>query len=821
MADVEPVSGGLVTARDASLLSPGELTEARDLCYIPGSPSLHRAPGRALYSPVPLTSPAGLAYCGFDQDPDRLVALANGVLYASNVEVVSPFSAALIEQPGAHSLDSVHYNNRHVLLTGSTPNRVLLASGRIRRHGMFAVTDAPRVTVDSTSGTGAWPTGSSNLPNTFEYWATEVIKAEGEEIESTFDGQPFAVTINAVTWFTTINRPTLKNPDATHWRVYRSVGHAAGISTFPVGFRIFEGEINTDAFNDGLATAAAAVFPTTVSNGPAVGTTVTYVPGYNSTSRVSTVAWTNADRVTASDASYATGNSEYVSVGDVIHTPLVVQEQHLQLIATGFSMAGVGNPISKVEVTVKGYHGSPDGHLAIALSYDGGLHYTNDCNVHLGVSAGAPVTASVSQWNHTFTAQELASSAFIVLITAFNTRTGVVGHNLDYVSVAVTHGGTSASVSHLFPDIQVKVGGQSLLVGANGPPPPATIGDIFQDSLVTNDVEHPTRVAYSMAGAIDYFPSPYILNLETKDKDRVTAIRTLGSVCVFGLASQVQRANYLPREEDAEFDRGRCVEIVDYDNGIPGRFALCPFVLNGRLALFFLSRSGPRLTDGFRAETANDDLNWAGTVSLDSLSRAIVANNAERQEILVYYVPAGGSAITEYLRFSYHPTHLKNGKLKAIGPCGIRAVAAAVGTSSTGERVLYTLAPSGLVYQENRGVSDASGVGITPRVSTREIYNAGIGGEWQLNRAFIHHQEMPLTEITANYTVVRANSPSRDSAFRVIETNERGLSLLTPAEGGEGITLHIAMNDVGEAQQIDYLLLEGETLGPATPLSNP
>lgn len=792
----EPLSGGLVTARDPSLLEAGELTQADDLMYIPGSPSLHRCFGKELLSTTGLTAPKGIAYCGFDSARDQLALLAAGALY--HLPADGTGAVTFMRNQGGSTLDAVHYNDRHYLLTGAE-NRVLLGNGAHRAHGLLPVASPPGL-VHSAIG-GAFPVA---VPGVYTYWTTEVYidATTGETIESTNNGAVAAISVTATTSTVTISRPPQINPGATHWRVYRS---ALG-GGYPVGYRIAERlmsstdpNVPADTVIDGASQNTGFLFPVNVSS-ILDNNVIRYILHADGNLPVCANSWTNPGNVTADDAANAVWNATSCPAGSL---PIAALEM------SGFAFAGaVRDPVQKIEIEVQAQSLALDAN-AIQFSFSGdagGNIYHRTATVGIGTA----LTTNVATIH--------SDPAFPMHASMFGTGFRLYAHTwrfsqIDYIKINVYHAGTTADVSTLFDAIQIRVGGQSVITGANGPPPSATTGDIFQESLVLNDVANPSRIAYSMAGNPEAFPSPYILNLQTKDKDRLTCIRTIGSVCVFGLSSQVWRANYLPREEDAEFDRGRCTEVIDADNGILGPFGATKFVLGGRLSLFYLSRSGPRMTDGFGCETANEDLDWPNTVDLAQLGSAVVVNNADNQEILVYYIPTGGTTLSKCLRFQYHATHLKNGKLKAIGPCAVEVVAATTGIAGDGERVLYTLSPNAIVYQENRGFA-----GAEPRFSTRDMYHGGAGGEWELHRVLLHTQGMEAT-LGAIYTITRSNNPERQTSIRNFNAPRRGFSLLTPSEGGEGLKVTINAADVDEEQVFDYLVMEGDFVSPATPLS--
>src|SRR3990172_743835 len=91
-----PVSGGLVTSRDASLLKfdDGELAVASDAHYKPGDPALYKNNGRTAFDSAVegATAIKGLAYCQFDGATDLLIKMQGTTYYTATAGATGTWS---------------------------------------------------------------------------------------------------------------------------------------------------------------------------------------------------------------------------------------------------------------------------------------------------------------------------------------------------------------------------------------------------------------------------------------------------------------------------------------------------------------------------------------------------------------------------------------------------------------------------------------------------------------------------------------------------------------------------------------------------------
>lgn len=797
---IEPVNGGLVTARDPALLQPGELTRCENGVYRPYSQSVHKMPSRSTFNSTPLSGAVtGLRYCAFDFvqvtsvrtvsttlltaisgsdydgvsdgarvygdgipdgttvvshtsstvtmsanattsgespvlfDADDLLIAQNANAYWKAIAGSSGTFSSIASVTEGDSLESVHYANKHVLMNGKNANLVLKSDGSTRAHGLEPVTETPLVVV-SSGGTWNLSTGIGF----YSYWTTEYDKVN--DVESTFTGKPGVANVTALTQLVTITRPQQVNTSATHWRLYRSVKMTSSTTAgatkevvFPAGFLIGEAQIAADGTQ--LTLVDGTTTPSTATSTGA--TTVVFNTGWTNPTNATGAANGTVASLAAGlvNRTLGLGTFGIGTVGSgVTGVVLTVTARKTGTTSTGLSV----RPLTRRQITKEG--GGLLGVIPLPSSV-----YISPKPIPLTTSlASYTIGSSSDTWGINWLPDDFSNTNFFV---EFNGTTGSAA-TLEIDSVTVTihyNAAQQEGTTDPFPAITITAYGVEASVGRNGPPPKATTGDIFQDSLCLNDVEDESLMRYSFPTLVDYFPGVYYINFETKDQDAITNIKTVGNVLVIGLRTQLYRCNFLPREQDAEFDRGRAIELIEANHGIVGRHAATLLSgVEGSQMLAYVSRYGLHLTDGYRVRWATMDLDWEREVDVTYLSKVVLINNPENYELLMFYVPVD-AAYTTYpskcLRFNYHPMHIKEGGyLKISGPCdyteaGRRVPAAALAVLPSGARPLYAASETGVVHVEN-GTSTTTGLQLS--VQTREMYNAGFGNEWRYDDLYVH-----------------------------------------------------------------------------------
>lgn len=796
MAEIEPLSNGLVLSNDPSLLQPGELTVAQDVFLKPTSPSIHKVPGRRRFNTTSTTVSDGIAYCAFANSPDRIVAIGGGNYLIAPAGEGGEFQTLAAGAGG--SLTSAQIEDRVALMSGAS-NIVALSDGTSRPLGLDPILTAPGLTHTASGGTGVFSVLGLGW---YEYWTTEVYKTATEEVESTFIGATNQVNVTNNNSTVAVSRPPIVNAGATHWRVYRSQKkvNATDPTGFPLGFLIGTLPISSPFFTDGGATTTGLTLAGSGDN--STNFTIHYTAP--ASDFVFPGNWVNPGNVTLADGTTATSASVSCTAAGGPYPVVITTYSPMRAGTFGLT---VGDPITDINVTVNAKRTGNAG-LSIRLTWDGGNTWTKAQTVSL--TTGLTVLSVNGLWGRTWSAAELANGIFYVQLLAFGNVAGSSGTvDVDYVKVNVTNSGTSTDISTLFPSTVITAGPALAAIGRNGKPPSATTGDIFQGALVMNDPANPRQVAWTVPGFLDYSPAIYRLAVD----EPVTNIASLGYVCLIGQTGKVERLNYLPLEDDAEFNTGRAKEFVDSDDGIVGPHAACKFTMEGQLRLFYVGSSSLRMSNGFESTTATDEITWSAMVAPALLSRCHVINNAFYHEILVFFGEPGSDTVNKVLRLSYDPQHVKDGKLKVSGITNYAANASTVGISDNGIRVVYTARLDGFVYVENRGSTDASGTGIHPIISTREIHNSGLNQAWELISLGVHHQD--IGDLTVTYAASEANYPDASvPGGKLIPASDRRLNIVDGGVGGDGITITLTGKDDGRPVTIDYLLLFSEGLGP-------
>jgi hypothetical protein len=479
-----------------------------------------------------------------------------------------------------------------------------------------------------------------------------------------------------------------------------------------------------------------------------------------------------------------------------------------------FGFSGIGNPITDVTVTIEGKCLSAFVALQVSLSWDGGTNWTAAQTMQFSTSAFTIVSKG-GLWGRAWSSAEFTNALFFVRLEAYGTIVAASTIEVDYVKASVTHGGTTAEQAVEFPRIIISAGPLQGSIGANGKPPSATTGDIFQGALVINDVSNPRQIAWTIPGTLDYSPAIYRMAFELP----VRRIATLGNILVVGQSAQLEGLRFLPLEDDSEFNTGRARFPITTDDGIVTPAAACKFTIGGQQRLFFAGYSQLMMTDGFTAEPATHDINWNEMVDPMRLFNVHAVKNARYREIKVHYPSRGG--IDKTLVLSYDPVHLKNGKLKVVGITNYAASCSTEGTfDDTNEPVVFTGRSTGFIYLENRGYSSAAGNTIIPKVSTREMHQAGFGSAWELPSLGIHHQDNGAAEVDVSFTATQANNPSRTSTTHTFTADDRQLSIIDGGEAGEGIIVNLLGRDDGLPLTLDYLVLNAQGLGDTMTLKS-
>jgi hypothetical protein len=831
------------------MLEPGQLSYLQNGVYLPGSQALQRARGRTQFGAVTATGTDvdGLRDVQFDNGDHYLVAMisgtaaGNGSYRFSSVGDTGTFANLVSGITAGSQLDVVHYRNRYFLMNGvstvasaSGSNRVVYLSATaagtaptVRQHGMLPVDATPTITT-------AAGTFSQTVTGYYEYWTTEVAKffQDGSEtvLESTFAGKAATVSISATGVVPTIQLPPIKNPSlTTHWRIYRSPKkERENDKKFPSGFLAAEMGTATATQSDSLSgTTGSFVFPTL----------------YNTTGAHS--AATNASALGADDAAVATWTT---AAGD--------KSQGVY----GFSFGGFSGNVVGIEVQVQGYVASGTGPWGVRVTIgsqrqSGGdyAYYTpgassssvapqSKSGVITSTSAGAPTTltfgSTTDPWTppntSRFTDTDFDSNFMVVVTPNRDTWTNAgIQLAINYVKVRVTRGNTLSGDSVVqFPTVVYTFGDINAQVGKNGPPPSSSTGDLYEDSLVVNDVSNPAIIRYSSPGEPESFPETYFIDFETRDNDNVTNIKVVNGRLMVMLQTAVARVNYLPSERDSSFDRGKAFEWVSRSYGCVSPMCACVFSRDGgQEALAFVSDHGVHITDGYSFDTISSDLNWGNIISRTGTSNAIaLINDRDRQELLFYYRnDDNGNETYLCLHFSYSSEHMTGGRLKVSGPVHVRNYLSAGTLRASLESAWSVRRTSGAqdVYLGYGGTATGAGAGFvyretgttipaqddTLKYATRRMYLAEMGNEWRLNELYGHVGNYAGTP---NITYTLSNTKTNDGGATGVGSKSitlagQPLHKVQFDQMSEGLVVTAQVTATTFAQE--RLILDGESFG--------
>lgn len=833
----EFLNGGVVTARDPSLLQPTELQQADECILRPSTPALYKAPGRLAYGTVTSSQKIkGLAQLAFDGANDLLVAYADTkIRYADYTSIAAPpytFTDLVTGLPaaGTETMDAIQYGGKHYLTLGSGAriqrigygDGVTVTGPTARAAGMIPV-DVLGVTSTSSGAAPYAEQISGTFPSVLGagyYWflVTEVLfPGTPDEVESTYVGDPVYAAISDVTTqtikvhrrrddSTTIfyNDGTDGKNTATHWRVYMSptqpdvnttptLGSFQSIRTIP------------------MATASFTISATTATTGPNCATA-------NAAEATPTAQFTNPSNMHGAASSDNVFNNTYAVASGSGASAQVLRN-------FGFSspanVTGIRVKIKFKTTTILGRCS-----FMLALSKNNGASIYTSTNwfkqpvYEIPVNQrGRDVTMEFGGendlWGATWNATDFNNGTFALLIYHPAAPAGATvfpSLSVDGIIVELIRNDSAVdSNGNFFPVVNVDTGvGIITTFGANFPPPNATTGDIFQGQFVVNDPVKPPSLRYSLTDQPEYFPQPYVLTFESKQKDEVNFLRTVNNILVVGMTNGLKRVNWLPREQDAEFNGARAWEDITTTHGILGPQCGTLFELadSGPL-LAYSSQNGLWVTDGMTTRLLNRDLDWTNLIAAGYEANVVLRNYPKLRVLAMYYTPVGATSNTKCFYFSYDPIHVKNGELPAVGPVTVSAASAAE-TVLNGQHVLLTGHNSdGKVYIEDNGISDASGGTIAPTIKLREIYFKGEGEESRVDRVYIHHQAFGANGSTAVCSATLSKHNIGESLTTLetttFNTDLRGLSVMHNDNSAESHTVTISKADLAAGMAIDYV----------------
>lgn len=800
---IKPISlsGGLVTARHASMLEEGELVVAQDTYYRPNDPGLYRAWGRTRYinnsGQVGNLSGKikGAVYCPFDPaadgaSDDFLIAHRDDDYYVSvfTGRTGTMGGTTITGVGNGTHLEACHANNHWYLFNGNLDgiaNRVLkpgVGNPVPRRHGLVPVSHtatSPSVTTTA----GSWPQDETFWgEGRFFFIMTEVVTpGTSDELESAAAGTPPHVDLQKdgngnINFNVVVTRPiTLSNPEATEIRVYMTKTSL---------FQAWDNSLLARAFRVGSITPPNTTL--TLS-----GQYTFYDPTLSPVVTVVSGSIENPERIVTADNLFGRVEAGTSATVDVTNWGFAAPAGATVIgVVLWHSYRAVGQGQAEIQARLRSGAGP-------TLSTMKAFTTQNDDFV-----THRQPTGDNDAWGLTLTGADVNSSNFGVRLAIFGPASGST--HVDSTKIRVFTA-TIPTIGPAYPIIAIQEGNVLVVDHAHTPPPVSSTGDIIDGCLVVNNVTNDREFAWSLPAKYDYFPTLYKAGVDTREKDKVMVIRRLGDMGMIFMRHQVIRLNSVPLSVDPEFNPGRMYEIIIPDHGAVSKQGVATFVPPGRPVLAaFVSHNGVYMTDGSNDgdRILTDDLAWETTVDVTQLDTAVLTNYPKKHMLRLDYIGFDTDATenNRYILIHYHPSHRKpDGRFKLTGPNIMRASCSCV-AKILAETVLIVGHPiDARLYVEDNGTDDLEGTGINMIFETREFYPQGQGLDGTIVRLWYHHNGAgSLMTATSTPKYRNWGGPLISHTTETFTPNVEGLVLLQHHLGlVEGVRFRLAIPDAG------------------------
>lgn len=801
----EALTGGLVQLVDPAFIPPGSLQRADNCMYLPNDIGLYRALGTTILAASssnanirtisPIRFSGGQQYV-IAQFSDASSAATDEGLYYFDPNLTAPvsFNSLFVPYDTSRHMRAIHFSNKWYLLNGENDNLVLDSDLNTYPHGMQPVQTPAALSIVSKPF-------SLSTSGSYEYWYTEVrAYPDGSEDESAYTATivpNISVAASLSTHAPKLTFPGAPtNADATHYRIYRSASlhPAGGEDVFPLGYKVGEILVTETSWED-VATSAATSGWSTSADAPATK---------------QSAWWTTYGSITgATDAAFAV----YQHTGSMPSGSATGS-----LMVRGFGLASSGNIAGIVVDCVAKSTDPANTRISASIGTRRAANdatFSNISKTFSGLStvaASLSVGSSVDSWRQngeSWNSDEVNSSAFAVTISVRTTSNTTVV-SIDSVKVTVYYGsGGGSTFGKVYDYIEVEVDGESVLSAANLPPPKASTGCVFQNSMVLNDVENPRRVVWSLGGTGGQFPSDvyYIENLGGQLSDEILLIEKVNDRCLVFMSSSSWRISYLPKETDAAFSPNDAISPLSTTLGISNPDAYCLYSPDGvSEQMAFVNGSGLHSTDGLTVTCLSDALDWASVIGADSDASGVVGvvNDPDTKTIRVNFVSF------EYI---YHYGSMHQGKW--TGPNRRRwnnsAVVATANTKlDTGVYTnLYAITSTSatVTREDGRDTGYVNPIAASSYnemvVETRDIYPGAMNGEVEVNDVMWYGKNLTGDTDSVDATVVLSKKFLRSaSADETLEasTSESDGKLLSASVtegrcGGFSVRLTPTTND--------------------------
>lgn len=685
---------GLVTARDPSTLTDGELQVATGCEYRVGSPALYKVPGRSTAGTISSSaSVTGLQLCQYDTGTDTFVATSGTGVYESvpgtslSFTVVSSFTRTANSPPSF-----LGFSDRWLMVNGVDDNY-------IREPLVPAVTNTGYF--QATGFAGGWRrAGMKPADGTTAALASATT---GSTVRSWSDATGLGGFTNYISIVVATGLPNSPGANSA-LQAYDSTASYA--STYAWGNATSSATTKSVLFTyTGGGTGSSTTFVSIVHSGAAL-------PPDDDVDRTRDQSETSAARhkiqyrldgtdnagdtgwITLSDRTgvYAATTSSFAVPSGAMNN-IRVRARTTWVRGSGgtgrvydlYSRTGTGasttfsttNPIYYF-VTERYYDG--DG-----VAHESRASYLTSPGITLSGAAGVLVTLPSTKINATAT-------EFVIYRSIDEAGGGYPDlWEIDTVQIAQTVAGGGAQTQYLDPltssltsvadkqhlyDILTVLypTGETLTCPLNDPPPKAKAAVQFLGSIVYVPVEYARKLWYSVpctlnAASAEQVPAYYHLEFTTSNNDTIQAISLCngGKTMVVFFPSYTMMVSYLPQANDPGVFDTRVKEFVSNMRGAAGPRCVCDFTTpQGAHLAAAVDSLGLWCTDGVSmVMEASNDLAWSTLMSGVDLSTAELRNNPLMRRLELVYNSTGSTY--QEIRF-YYGEMKANGQPKITGP---------------------------------------------------------------------------------------------------------------------------------------------------------
>lgn len=251
-------------------------------------------------------------------------------------------------------------------------------------------------------------------------------------------------------------------------------------------------------------------------------------------------------------------------------------------------------------------------------------------------------------------------------------------------------------------------------ISVNGTLPIGNISGLFQNSRYVAGVSSfPTHLYFSPPGQPEFMAPTSFIEVPGGNGEPISGAGTANDRLVLFTQNSIHRLNAFPLPIDPGFGLGSSsLEEVSKDHGALSKNSIINFGVGGsNNQIFYVSESGPMITDAYNTLPLNKDLDWSSRwLNKGMLSKCVARRYAKNHQIWLFLASKDSMTLDYALIYHYHPDHMKYGPIgKWTGPVHVRCGAATSLSEETAEGRLLVADSnsSGNVYCEDQGEGDA------------------------------------------------------------------------------------------------------------------